>query len=334
MKLRLLRVFIGTAIATLGAVAACSLNTQATNTGGFQNHDGGPDSTAAGGSGVGGSGTGGVSPTGGSGPTGGTGGGTAGSGGSGGATGGAGGIGGSSGAGGTGGTGGDACHGNCPSPDICTAGVCSCPAGYTDTDGNTSDDKATCTKSSIIQSLTVTVGIQSYHCGQLTIKLIGAGLPPLTLVSRPGATEAADDGSDTAGGGDTSNLETDHQITFDDAASTSAEDMGKTLGNYEVVCRDDGICNFSPSQGSWLTPTATLNGTFKGKDSSGIWELCVGDSILTTASYDGTLDNWTIKFNTVGGAVSKSATNINGAIPDDKYDGSLGSMACNQITIP
>lgn len=255
-------------------------------------------------------------------------GGTAGSGGSGGTAGGAGGTGG--GAAGTGGTTGDPCSGQCNgSHSICSAtGVCGCSAGYTDTDGNPGDNSATCDKSSIIQSLTVTVGVQHPHCGELTYKL-AHGIQPMTLMSRPGAAEAADDGSGNLPGNQ-AKLSGASPLTFDDAAATSAEDMGATTGAAQTVCLDSGICQYHPDKGAAAGP-GTLAAAFAGTDSIGTWQLCVGDSM---ANASGSLQNWSISFVTPGGTQTYSSGSISVSIPDDGYNGSLGSMGCNQIKVP
>lgn len=106
--------------------------------------------------------------------------------------------------------------------------------------------------------------------GDLVIKLYNPSMEVLTLMSRPGLDEPADDGSGCCG--ELSDLEATWSVVFDDSASTSAEAMGD---NVFVVCRDDGICEFSPDPGAG--PGTNL-GQFNGQDGTGEWMLCVGDS--------------------------------------------------------
>ena len=142
--------------------------------------------------------------------------------------------------------------------------------------------------------VTVTVPIDHQNIGHLTIKLF-TPTDSFTLVSRPGTTEAADDGTGT-GDNDTSNLVLASPITFSMAATPEAETMGNTIGITQAVCANDGICSFDPDNGaSTLSEDLSiLNGDVK----NGTWSLCVADSVTgdggAPAPYTGTLGDWTL----------------------------------------
>lgn len=145
----------------------------------------------------------------------------------------------------------------------------------------------------------VTVGIAMSHTfvGDLTIKLYSpAGGSPVTLVSRPGVVETVDDGNDTAGFGENSNLAIANALTYSDTAPDAAEQMGKIpsdLATGDIICAFTGSpCTYSPSAGAATAGNlATLNGTNK----VGNWQLCIGDS---AAQDTGSLDGWTLTLTT------------------------------------
>lgn len=123
-----------------------------------------------------------------------------------------------------------------------------------------------------INDINVQVAITHTWVGDLVIKLVSPSSEVLTLLSRPGYGESADDGTGCCG--DSSNLDLNFPITFDDSAATSAEDMGSTLSGG-VICQDDGICTFAPAPGAG--PGTNL-AQFIGQDGAGTWQVCVGDS--------------------------------------------------------
>jgi hypothetical protein len=104
-------------------------------------------------------------------------------------------------------------------------------------------------------------------------KLVSPANTVVTLMSRPGAAEAADDGG--AGGfGNNANLDDAFPVTFATGATVVAENMGAGLVSGDIVCQADGICAFDPNNGA--APPGDLT-TFSGEASNGIWKLCVGD---------------------------------------------------------
>jgi len=113
------------------------------------------------------------------------------------------------------------------------------------------------------------------YIGDLTIKLESPDGSVLTLLSRPGAAETVDDGSDGAGYGDSSNLSITYPIDFSDGATGNAENMGSTISDAQNVCGNDLICDFYPSPGSGLGVSFA---DFDGENAHGTWSLCFGDA--------------------------------------------------------
>lgn len=147
-----------------------------------------------------------------------------------------------------------------------------------------------------VASVTVNVAMVHSFVGDLTIKLVSPGGTTVTLVSRPGVLESADDGNDTAGFGENSNLAVANPLLYDDAAPNPAEQMGKVpsdLATGDTICAFSGSpCTYAPSPGA---ATAGNLGSLAGQNKVGNWQLCIGDS----ASADtGSLDGWTLTLGT------------------------------------
>jgi hypothetical protein len=331
---------IGVALLVPFAFTACSLDEA-----GLASTAGGAAAAAGGGTAGAPPSTGGSAGTSGGGASGAAGAAGDGSGGAGGHAGGAAGSGGDTG-GAAGSGGGDPCGGNCTDPNAaCDGGTCTCKNGYTDTDA--SPASVTCVASDTIVSLKVRVGIDHGRLGNLTIKLTGPTGQVITLMSRPGFAEVADDGSDAGTGpngasGDQTDLLAAYPITFEDGAATDAETMGTFQeGGGVAVCRDPDnqpggtgttICNFRPNPGAAGGPT-TLAAAFATKSRLGAWKLCAGDSHYDgpTGSGLGSLRAWGLDFVTVAGAASPSnASGLNLTIPDDGYP---QQVACHTLNV-
>jgi cysteine-rich repeat protein len=127
-----------------------------------------------------------------------------------------------------------------------------------------------------VTSVTVTPAISHTWVGDLVIKLVAPDATVVTLMSRPGAAEPADDGG-AGGAGDSSNLVSAFPITFVTGAAVSAENMGNTITSAQNVCQNDNICSFAPANGAAAAGTLA---TFIGKPAAGTWKFCVGDSGL------------------------------------------------------
>jgi len=121
-----------------------------------------------------------------------------------------------------------------------------------------------------ITSLSVVLGMNHTWVGDLVIKLVSPAGTTVTLMSRPGFAETADDG--TGGPGTNADLVNASPVTFVQGAGTSAENMGSSGA---VVCQGDGICQYAPNNGA--APAGNLT-TFAGQMSAGTWKLCVGDA--------------------------------------------------------
>ncbi len=135
-----------------------------------------------------------------------------------------------------------------------------------------------------IAGTTVTFGMDHAWIGDLTIKLVAPDNTLVTLVSRPGVIEAADDG--TGSPGSLSMMAKGYPITFAPAAATSAEAMG----GVTTVCQSNNVCSFIPNNGAAAAGTLAA---FNGKPSTGTWKLCVGDS---TGGDVGKIDRVTLTF--------------------------------------
>jgi subtilisin-like proprotein convertase family protein len=109
--------------------------------------------------------------------------------------------------------------------------------------------------------------------GDLTIKVVSPLGSVVTVLSRPGIAEQADNGA--GGGGDSSDLNALDTLTFRDPGVTDAETMGSTIGPAAEVCFDDGLCDYFPNPGA---ATAGDFSTFVGEDAVGTWQVCVADS--------------------------------------------------------
>ncbi len=150
-----------------------------------------------------------------------------------------------------------------------------------------------------LNSATATVQLTHTWLGDLTAKLISPDGSVLTLFSRPGMAEPADDGTGCCG--DSSDLAAASPLTFDDLATNDAELMGGTLTSAQVVCLDDGFCNYFTNPGAAATPPATF-ADLAGETASGNWTLCVGDA---GGGDTGQISGWSITLVHEGAAVTE-----------------------------
>ncbi len=171
-------------------------------------------------------------------------------------------------------------------PRYCLAGVflASSPSsniaipdnGYNGTLGSMAPLSANVTLTERLTDVNVLVGINHTLVGDLVIKLVSPENTVVTLLSRPGLNESADDG--TGIGGDSSNMLSSFPLTYDDEAPSlkSAELMGSTIGNGEVIGRD-GMepTDFIPARGAAIGGNLS---DFDGENSAGAWRLYVGDA--------------------------------------------------------
>ena len=123
--------------------------------------------------------------------------------------------------------------------------------------------------------MTVTAWLDHTWVGDLVLKLLSPDNTVVTLMSRPGVIESSDDGTSASGAGDSSNLLSTFPVTFADGGPKSAEAMGSTLIDSQVVCRDDAACTYDPNNGA---AAAGKLSAFIGKPLLGTWRFCAGDA--------------------------------------------------------
>jgi subtilisin-like proprotein convertase family protein len=159
--------------------------------------------------------------------------------------------------------------------------------GYNGTPGSMRCDDLTIADPGSISSVVLRLGMSHTWVSDLVVKLRSPSSTLVTVLSRPGLAETVDDGTPEFGG-DSSNLVFASRISFDQASVNSAESMGGTIGDNEVVCQDDAICTFQPNPGAALPGTLA---DFSGESFSGTWTLCIGDA---AANDLGVLDDWAL----------------------------------------
>lgn len=237
---------------------------------------------------------------------------------------------------GTGGGGGsDPCNGNCTAAGATCqpTGECTCAKGNIDINPATS--AANCV-SSKIKGIEVGVAITHYTVGELTIKLRGPDGTIITLASRPGLLEWADNGFDdefTQGSGAVADVDLAYMIFFNDTASVVGEDIGKGLSTNQVVGLV-GPTKFRPDRGKAPGPTKLVD-AFVGKFADGQWTMCVGDSVpepINSTVPDGALDKWRLNLQ-LEFTTSDQTYYPGQSIPDDGYNGQLSSMGCHSIVL-
>lgn len=144
----------------------------------------------------------------------------------------------------------------------------------------------------IISDIDVTIGMSHTWIGDLTIKLVSPGGMVLTLLSRPGFDELADDGTGCCG--DSSDLGFAFVITYDDASPNSAELMGSTIISGLIGDPANGSPdNYFPNPGAG--PGVAL-ADFNGLNAVGSWALYIGDSV---GADTGILDRWSLTITTI-----------------------------------
>lgn len=144
----------------------------------------------------------------------------------------------------------------------------------------------------IISDIDVTIGMSHTWVGDLTIKVVSPGGMVLTLLSRPGFAELADDGVGCCG--DSSDLGFAFGITYDDASPNSAELMGSTIISGLIGDPANGSPdNYFPNPGAG--PGVALS-DFNGLNALGNWTLYIGDSVSADT---GVLDRWSMTITTI-----------------------------------
>jgi len=151
-----------------------------------------------------------------------------------------------------------------------------------------------------VDNVTVQIRMNHSFVGDLTIKLIGPTGIVTTLTSRPGVIETADDGNDTAGFGENSNLANANPLTYEQVAVPESEMMGRTpidLASTQTICVDGGTpCNYNPDNGAANATSEDLSTAYDTTTKVGSWQLCIGDS---AGADTGSLDGWTLTITSV-----------------------------------
>ena len=160
-----------------------------------------------------------------------------------------------------------------------------------------------------ITNMQVQVAIEHTWVGDLVIKLVSPSNEILTLMSRPGFAEPADDGTGCCG--HSSNMVMTAPVTFEDAAGTSAEDLGAPL---LVVCDEDGICNYYPYPD---TGPGTNLAQFNGQNGAGTWQVCVGDA---AGGDTGEFASTSVIFNGQSGDLEITKDIPDGVVPGGNFD--------------
>jgi subtilisin-like proprotein convertase family protein len=126
-----------------------------------------------------------------------------------------------------------------------------------------------------VDEVELKVGIDHPWLGDLVIKLYSPEGSVITVLSRAGFFEIADDGGGISVEG--SDLEAGAPITFAMDGPYSAETLGdgNNLNNAGVACKDDGRCEYEPNSGKALPGSLS---DLAGESAPGTWQVCVGDA--------------------------------------------------------
>lgn len=163
-----------------------------------------------------------------------------------------------------------------------------------------------------VEHVKLHLALRHRFAGDLVVKVVDPGNRAVTVMSRPGMPESADDGSGCCGA--PAGLTQTSPVSFaDDAAGPSAEAMGAGLRDAQVVCRDDPNCAFVPAAGA-AAPGGLS--TFNGANGAGTWKVCVGDAENLET---GGLCSAVLAFNRLESDLALTATFPNGMSADQPY---------------
>jgi len=155
--------------------------------------------------------------------------------------------------------------------------------GYNGSFGSMASDSLSIRDPGLIKDINVTIGMSHTWVGDLVFKLVGPTGQVVTLMSRPGYAEVADDGSGCCG--NSADFVFANRIGFDDEAA----------GDAEVLIGNPVSGSYRPNPGAAGGPNLSA---FDGTNMLGVWTLYIGDG----AGGDlGVLDYWslTIEYNDV-----------------------------------
>lgn len=125
-----------------------------------------------------------------------------------------------------------------------------------------------------VEDVSLDLAVNHTWIGDLVVKVQSPMGTTVTVQSRAGYAEPADDGTGCCG--DSSNLVETSPLAYSDGGVTSAEDMGNTILDAGVACQDDGFCDYFgvPDSGPGVGFA-----DFIGEEGAGDWSICVGDSV-------------------------------------------------------
>lgn len=163
-----------------------------------------------------------------------------------------------------------------------------------------------------VEHVKLYLGLRHRFVGDVAVKIVDPSQRVVTVMSRPGMPESADDGTGCCG--NPAGLTQAAPISFeDDANGPSAETMGAGLRDSEVVCRDDAQCAFVPAAGA-AAPGALS--TFNGANGAGTWKVCVGDA---ESLETGGVCSAVLAFNRLEGDLALTAAFPAGMTADEPY---------------
>ncbi|MEM7086488.1 MAG: hypothetical protein AAF489_09915, partial [Bacteroidota bacterium] len=139
----------------------------------------------------------------------------------------------------------------------------------------------------------VEVRLAVFHrfIGDLIMEVTDPNGETITLVDRPGTN----DGST----GDGSDLFRTFPISFSDSFSANPEQMGNSLGVSEVVCRDDGICDYRAFQSGSAFASLVSNINNNNLSANGTWVVNIADVAAGDDDGNFTVPYIRVTFNTI-----------------------------------
>ncbi len=170
----------------------------------------------------------------------------------------------------------------------------------------------------------VDVELTHSRVGNLSLLITAPTGESLLVIDRPGTA---------TGTGDLSNADSSSPLSFNDAATTDAEDLGDGIGGAGVVCADNGICDYNPTGNGTNNSFADLIAELRtnGSDPNGTWTINVADN---AAAGTGSFGGFELVIDYFSGLAHATATDncnvaqldVNYANPDDPNGTSIDVM--------
>lgn len=160
----------------------------------------------------------------------------------------------------------------------------------------------------------VTVDVAATHSwvGDLAFSVQSPDATNLTIMNRPGEPVVG-------AFGENDDLSASSPISFTDSSANPAENMGDgTTASNQVICQDDGICDYSPDN-----PFST----FAGENAIGTWNFCVSDN---AGGDTGSIASFTFNVACTGGTPPAPAIVLTKTVGTDP----AACATTDSITIP